>query len=147
MRTCLTLILLTLCFACSSSGSTSSGASPSASGPQVGGVPADKGRIYFFRKSGFAGAALRPAILLNGEKVGTSAPGTWFHVDRAPGNYEVKSSVLTDHVINFPVAAGETVYVETRTTMGVYLGHVKPRIVDEKTGKAGVSKATFSGTG
>ena len=146
MRTYATLILLTLCFACSSPGSTSSGTSPAGPESQAADIPAGQGRIYFFRKSGMGGVAIRPAILLNGQSVGTSAPGTYFYVDRAPGSYEVKCSVLTDHVINFPLAAGETVYVQTRVTMGVYLGHVRPRVVSESAGKSGVGKTKLAGS-
>ncbi|MHC4933012.1 MAG: DUF2846 domain-containing protein [Planctomycetota bacterium] len=143
MRTCIALLLLTICVACSSSGSTSSASSVPA--PQVGEVPADKGRIYFFRKSGMKSGAVRPSVLLNGESVGTAVPGTWFHVDRVPGTYEVKCSVVTDHVITFPLAAGETVYVELRATMGIYVGHVKPRVVSESAGKTGVGKCAHAG--
>lgn len=142
MRGLRTLFLLPVLVACSSSGSQSSDMSPS-----IGDVPADKGRIYFFRKNRAAGKAVQPAIRVNGEPVGNSRPGKYFYVDRPPGSYQVTCSVVTDHTINFPLKAGETVYVETRSTMGVYVGHVRPSVVKKDEAKAAIAKCTYAGSG
>jgi len=57
-----------------------------ASGPKFADVKSsipplaeDKARIYFYRPGSMGGAAVQPSILLNGEKVGNSKPGGFFH--------------------------------------------------------------------
>jgi hypothetical protein len=67
-------------------------------------------------------------------------------VDQAPGDCHVLCSVITDHAIRFPLAAGQTVYVETRATMGVFAGHVRPRPVSASAGIAGARKCSYSGS-
>lgn len=135
------LLLLSLAFiaACSS---TSNGradfeakATPLAEG---------KGRVYVFRKSKFGGGAIRPSVKLDGIPVGKSSSGTYFYFDRAPGEYSMSCSVITKHTIRFTLKAGETKYIETRTTMGVVAGHVRPGIVTHKQGAAAASKCKYT---
>jgi len=141
MRKLCTLFLLPVMVACSSSGGTKS-AEPQAHAAPAAGM----GRIYFFRANRALGKAVQPAVRVNGEPVGNSRPGKYFYIDRSPGSYQVTCSVVTDHTINFPLKAGETVYVETRATMGIYVGHVRPSVVGADKGKAGVGKCKYSGT-
>ena len=51
----------------------------------------DRGRVYFYRTS-ILGFAIQPDIKLNGQSVGSAAPGGFFFVDRARGNYEASSA-------------------------------------------------------
>ena len=78
--------------------------------------PADKGRIYFYRESAFMGNLITPDIVVNGKTVGTSNPGTFFYVDREPGDYQVFCGMGTLNQTGFTLAAGQDVYV--RTTVG-----------------------------
>ena len=52
---------------------------------------AEIGRIFIYRPSA-AGAAVQPAVYLKDEEVGKSVPYGFFYIDRAPGNYEIKTS-------------------------------------------------------
>jgi hypothetical protein len=105
----------------------------------------DMGRVYVYRKGKMTGSAIRPAVKVNGVAVGQSAPSTYFYFDRAPGEYSMSCSVITDHTIRFTVEAGETVYVETRAAMGVFAGHIRPGIVTPKEGAAAASKCKYTG--
>ncbi len=145
MQNIRTLLLLLLGVACSVGACRAPASSDASASPTVTPVPDGMGRIYFYRKSGFGGAALKPTVMLNGVPAGQSAPGVYFVVDREPGRYEAKCSVLMEHAISFDLAAGQTIYVETRTTMGIYAGHVRPQIVDAGTGASGVSKCRRTG--
>lgn len=53
-------------------------------------VPADRGRIYFYRDYEPYESLSRPPLYLNGGVVGTSIPGGVFYRDVAPGTYEIK---------------------------------------------------------
>jgi len=139
MRT-LSLFLLALVVACSSTGQGAE------SQPNLPAISDGNGRVYFFRSSGMGGAAIRPEITLNGQTVGRSSPGTWFYVDREPGTYEVRCSVIMEHSTMFPLEAGETVYVKTRVTMGVYAGHARPSIVSAGEAQSAIAKCKYTGS-
>ena len=132
-------LLLPLCVVCAGSGPS---ARPEGTPPMAEG----KGRIYFFRAGGLGGAALQPTVYLSGQEVGKSKPGTYFHTDREPGSYEVKCEVLTEHGCSFSLQAGKTVYVETTTRLGVFVGRVLPRVVSANAGTAGVGKCAYIGS-
>ena len=102
------------------------------------------GRIYVYRKSKMMGGGLRPAVKVNGAVVGKSAPGTYFYFDKAPGEYTMSCSVLMQHSIRFQVKAGETVFVETRSTVGRFAGHIRPGIVTPKEGAAAAAKCKYT---
>jgi len=65
-------------------------------GPQdplvgVGGVRAGMGRIYFYRENKFYDAQIWTAVSLNRRVVGSSAPGSVFYRDVAPGTYLIEA--------------------------------------------------------
>lgn len=80
--------------------------------------PADKGRIYFYRESAFIGNLITPDIVVNGKVVGVSNPGTFFYIDREPGNYEVVCGMGILNQTGFALAAGQDVYVRTAPGTG-----------------------------
>jgi hypothetical protein len=49
--------------------------------PKMPALSADTGRIYFYRPSAL-GAAVRPDVILNNEKVGQAISHGFFYVDR-----------------------------------------------------------------
>jgi len=80
--------------------------------------PADKGRIYFYRESAFMGNLITPDIVVNGKAVGTSNPGTFFYVDREPGDYQVFCGMGTLNQTGFTLSAGQDIYVRTSVGSG-----------------------------
>jgi hypothetical protein len=76
--------------------------------------PAEKGRIYFYRESAFLGNLITPDILVNGETVGTSTPGTFFYVDLEPGDYQLSCGVGERNHTKVTLAAGQDVYARTK---------------------------------
>lgn len=91
----------------------------------------DQGRIYFYRPSGYFGAGIQPAVMLNGEDVGNSTPGGFFYVDREPGDYKVSLSSEVEKVLTFELGAGEEKFVRLTVGMGVIVYRVYPELVDE----------------
>jgi uncharacterized protein DUF2846 len=53
-------------------------------------VPADRGRIYFYRDYEPYESLSRPPLYLNGQEVGASIPGGVFFRDVVPDTYEIK---------------------------------------------------------
>ncbi len=91
------------------------------------------GRIWFYRPSKMFGAAVQPAVRLNEEKVGKAQPGAFFYADRPPGSYEVKCVTEWADKCQLNLAAKDTKYVRLGMMIGLFVGHVIPKEVDEAT--------------
>ena len=91
----------------------------------------DRGRIYFYRSTSFVGVAIQPDIKLNGESVGSAAPGGFFFVDRTRGNYVASSATEVESKLAFALAAGETKYVRTSISPGIIVGHMNFELVSK----------------
>jgi hypothetical protein len=92
------------------------------------------GRIWIYRPSKMAGAAVQPHVFLNGEKVGKAQPGCYFYVDRLPGSYEVKCTTEWSDIGKLTLAAGDEKYVRLGLMVGVVVGHVIPKEVSKEAG-------------
>jgi len=92
-------------------------------------VAPDKGRIYFFRSASMVGAAIQPEIKLDGTVVGESKPGGFFYVDASAGGHEVSTTTEIEKKLTLMLDAGETKYVRTTISIGVFVGHVMPELV------------------
>jgi len=106
---------------------------------------ADHGRIYFFRSSSMLGAAIQPAIWLNGEVVGQSQPGSFFFVDRAAGEFVASTSTETEKTASFALAAGETKYIRSSPSLGVLIGRINLSPEDPATAKAEIETLAYIG--
>lgn len=124
-----------------------------ASGPKFGEVKAsippaasDQGRIYFYRSGSLVGSAVQPDIMLNGEKVGTSVPGGFFFVDRAPGDYRVSTSTEVEKQATFTLEKGQFRYIKTTVHFGVMVGRVQPELIDPVTAEQEIVETSYVGT-
>ena len=94
-------------------------------------VAAGLSRIYLYRESGFMGAAVSPDVMIDGTPTGGEAhQGTYFYIDRAPGTYIISTSTEKDESTSVTVAAGQPLYVKLPISMGLFVGHVIPEVVD-----------------
>jgi len=109
--------------------------------PELG---TDRGRIYLYRKSAF-GAALQPKVFLNGEEIGKSVAQGFFFVDRAPGNYEIKTSTEVKRTLSLTLDAGQVRFVRFGVSMGFFVGHVFPELVDNDAGNSEIQKCKYTG--
>jgi len=108
-------------------------------------VPADQGRIYFFRSSNPFGSGIQPSVMLNGEKVGDPQPGGFFFVDRAPGNCEVNLTTEVDKKLTFTLEPRQEQYVRMSVGLGVIVYRVYPELVDKKTGEEELKGLSYTG--
>jgi hypothetical protein len=98
-------------------------------------LASEKGRIIFYRPGSFLwyGHTERPDILLDGQKVGISQPGTVFYVDVEPGEYRatIPAATYTGEVsVDVDVSKGETVYVKNTVGASLFAGRMKIKLVD-----------------
>jgi hypothetical protein len=109
-------------------------------------VPADDGRIYFYRKSIFFGDGLRPPVKLNGQDVGRPVPNGFFFVDRPAGDYVVSTSTEVVRSLPLTLAKHEEKYVRFEATMGVFVGHISPELVDKNEALSELAGMHYVGT-
>jgi hypothetical protein len=140
------MVAVTLCavtlFGCAASG-------PKLSDLQKNGdistLQPDLGRIYFYRKDSLAGTAVRPNIKLDGNVVGESIPGGFFFVDALPGSHIVSATTEVERTVTFRLAAGETKYVKTSTSIGFLVGHVNPEVSNPAEAQSALAELSFTG--
>ncbi|HEX3673719.1 MAG TPA: DUF2846 domain-containing protein [Rhizomicrobium sp.] len=109
-------------------------------------VQANMGRIYMYRPSSFAGAMLSPVVKVDGVDTSDMGSGDYFYVDRPAGTYNISATTEKTEGVDVPVVAGQTVYVRFHVSMGLFVGHVTPEIVDAAKGSAEITECEFSGT-
>ena len=107
-------------------------------------LASNQGRIFFYRTKNMEGSAVQPSIMLNGEKVGDSKPGGFFYVDRPPGSYEVLCSTEVKGTTHLVLAAGQTRYVKSNITMGFFVGHVTPELIDPEEGAVAIQNLHYA---
>jgi len=90
----------------------------------------DKGRIYVYRST-ILGAAIQPDVKLNGEVIGSSIARGFYFVDREPGDYKLMTSTEVDRSPSFILEADQIRYVRLNVSMGFFVGHVYPELVEE----------------
>ena len=113
--------------------------------PRMPSPSPDIGRIYFYRPSAL-GAALRPDVMLNNEKVGEAIAHGFFYVDRQPGEYQVVTSTEVKRKVSFVLDKGQIRYVRFSTGFGFFVGHVYGELVDPDVGMKEIQGCKYTGT-
>ncbi len=102
------------------------------------------GRIFFYRPSAM-GAAIRPDVMLNGEKVGEAISHGFFYADRPPGNYEAMTSTEVSRKVSFVLEKGQTRFIRFSISIGFFVGHVYGELVDQSVGLEEIQECKYTG--
>lgn len=113
--------------------------------PSVTPKSPNAGRIFFYRPSAL-GAALRPEVLVNGEKVGEAISWGFFYVDRPPGEYEVITTTEVKRKVSFILAPNQTRFIRFSTGVGFFVGHVYGELVDNDVGLSEIKGCKYTGS-
>lgn len=105
-------------------------------------LTANTGRIYIYRTTA-VGFAVQPDVKINGEVVGSAAPDGFFYVDRPPGNYTITTSTEVSRSLTLTLDSGQTRYVKLDISMGFFVGHVYPELVDDATGDKDIASLHY----
>lgn len=136
-----TFVILALTLASCASGVKFTQLNPSLTPPTQ-----EVGRIYFYRTT-VLGAALRPEVRLNGEKVGEAIAQGFFYVDRPAGNYEVVTSTEVNRKVSFVLESGQTRFIRFSVSFGFFVGHVYGELVDDAVGRSEIQECKYTGSG
>jgi len=112
--------------------------------PSFSKMTPDKGRIYIYRTA-VLGAAIQPEVKLNGEVVGKAVPKGFFYVDREPGDYKIVTSTEVDRRLSLVLEKGQTRYVRLNISMGFFVGHVYPELVENVVGEKEIQQCSYTG--
>ena len=104
----------------------------------------DSGRIFIYRISSL-GAAIQPDVFLNDEKVGKAVPQGFFYLDKAPGEYKARASTEVKRSVSFMLDPNQTCYIRLNVSMGFFVGHISPVLVDEDEAKKDLLKCKYTG--
>jgi hypothetical protein len=99
--------------------------------------PEGSGRIIFYRPSGLLGYGMRSDILLDGKKVGQSAPGTKFYVDTAPAIHYIavpNSLYSGDRTLDVTVQNKEIIFVRTSIGGSAFGGRTNVELIGASQG-------------
>jgi hypothetical protein len=107
-------------------------------------VSSENGRVYIYRTSTL-GAALQPEVELDGESVGKAVPLGYFYVDCPPGNHRIMTSTEVDRELTFNLDKGQVRYVRLNVSMGFFVGHVYPDLIEEQEAVKEIEGCHFIG--
>ena len=102
------------------------------------------GRIFFYRVTGAAGAAIQPDIFMNGEKIGTSIPQGFFYIDKPPGEYTITTSTEVKRKVSFVLDEGQTRYIRFGISIGFFVGHVYGELVDPEEAEKEIVECKYT---
>lgn len=118
---------------------------PMSSAPEAAApIPAGKGRIVVYRTQ-VMGAAIQPAIEVNGRPTGKCTPKGAFSVDVNPGGSTVAMTTERREEISVAVKEGQTSYVRCGVTFGVLIGAPDLEWVQETVGQSESAPLAFTG--
>lgn len=106
-------------------------------------APEDTGRIFIYRTA-VLGAAIQPDVKLDGEVVGKAVPNGFFFVDKKPGNHKIATSTEVDRHLSLTVEKGQTRFVRLDVSMGFFVGHVYPKLVENNIGEKEIQKCSYT---
>ncbi len=104
----------------------------------------ENGRIYIYRTSTF-GAAIQPEVMLDGQYVGKAVPLGFFYVDCPAGNHRIATATEVDRELTFHLDKGQTRYVRLDVSMGFFVGHVYPDLIEEEEAVKEIESCHFIG--
>jgi hypothetical protein len=96
---------------------------------------ADQARLYFYRPNDSLFPAIRPQVVINGRKVGTSVVGEAFYRDAKPGRYVIFLASDDDDRLSVVLQPGEVHYVRTSISLSWLGPHLSPKSVAAEQGE------------
>jgi hypothetical protein len=102
-------------------------------------APSDKGGIYIFRNESI-GSAIKMDLVLDGKPIGQTAAKTYAYILVDPGKHTIVGESENDSSIEVDAEQGKLYFVWQEVKMGVLYARNRLQLVDDATGRAGVSE-------
>ncbi|MFC3901734.1 Protein of unknown function [Acinetobacter marinus] len=143
-----TLIIATsTLFGCASVPTTSTEKSTLAK--QMSAPSEGKAGLYIYRSNTVVGGALKKDIWVDGECVGESARGTFFHieVDGDQTHTLATESEFSPNLLEVKTESGQNYFVEQTIKMGVFVGGANLKLMHPTQGQQDIQKLSMAETG
>ena len=102
-------------------------------------VKPDKANIYVYRSESMGGA-VKMDVDIDGKPIGQTVAKSYFAMEVAPGKHTLTSKAENDSILDVEAEAGKNYFVWQEVKMGLLYARNKLQLVDDATGKAGVSE-------
>jgi hypothetical protein len=88
---------------------------------------------------------VQPEVKLNGAVIGNAIPHGFYYVDRPPGNHEIITSTEVDRKFTFTLERGQTRFVRLSISLGFFVGHIYPELLDTEVAEKEIQDSSFVG--
>lgn len=99
----------------------------------------DKANVYVYRNESI-GAAVKMDLDVDGKSIGQTVAKSYFAVEVTPGKHTLISKAENDSVLEVDTQAGKNYFIWQEVKMGLLYARNRLQLVDDTTGKAGVSE-------
>lgn len=103
-------------------------------------VSPDKANIYLYRNESM-GAGVKMPVTLNGKQVGETVAKSYLMLAVPAGQQTLVSSAENDSELNLTAEPGKNYFVWQEVKMGFIKARNSLQVVDESTGRAGVTES------
>lgn len=94
--------------------------------------PADQSGLYIYRDS-FVGQALKKSLTVDGQVIGETAKGVYFHRFLAPGKHVIGTeSEFSDNTLTLVTEPGKNYYLRQYIKMGAFVGGANLEQISEE---------------
>lgn len=105
-------------------------------------LDAQKSRLFIYRPS-VVGAAIQPQVILDNAVVCKAVPKGFTYKDVSPGNHKVQCSTEVERNLSLTTKAGQTKYIKLGVSIGFFIGHISPKLVEEETALKELQKCKY----
>jgi hypothetical protein len=105
-----------------------------------------KANLYIYRNESM-GAAIKMDVFVDEKAYGQTAAKTYLHIALNPGKHKIRGTGETSSDLELDAKAGQNYFVWQEVKMGALSARNKLQLVDEKTGKKGVSECKLTASG
>ncbi len=98
---------------------------------------AETASLYIYRDEIF-GAAVPLAVTVNNQHLGQSGPKSYFHLNVAPGKYNIESVAENTAALTVDVEAAKNYFVWQEVKMGLFMARTHLTQMEETGGRTGV---------
>lgn len=145
MNAILTKCIFLLTFAAVLGGCATSGPKYAETASTIKPQDPQMARIYLYRTM-LLGVAVQPEVKVNGNVVGRAVPNGYFYVDLRPGACEITTTTEVERRLSLTLEPGQTRYVKLNLSIGFFVGHVYPELMDNEVGAREMADTRYAGT-
>jgi hypothetical protein len=109
-------------------------------------APAGRANLYVYRNERMGGA-IKMGVYVDDKPVGQTAARTYLLIPLTPGKHKIRGHAENNSELDLDARAGQNYFVWQEVKMGALSARNNLHLVDEATGKKGVSQCKLAAAG